>query len=217
MATDETKTRVIEAAGKMFADKGFRDATVRDICDAAGVGLASVNYHFGDKQRLYVHVVQHAYECLQNSHSQRLADVPEMPPDQRLAEWILRITRKIVRKREETWQERLCQQEILNPTPACEEFLRQRIQSDLKPVFDVLHEVMPPDTTDAERWFVIHGILGQVLFHDTHRAFIRLMTGGGDGWGELGTERVAEHVTRFSLAALGLSQPIAHRDVEARS
>ena len=64
MASDETRARIIEAAGPIFAEKGFRDATVREICDAAEVGLASVNYHFRDKQQLYVDVVEAAFDYL---------------------------------------------------------------------------------------------------------------------------------------------------------
>ena len=94
MATDETQTRIIQAAGPIFAEKGYRDATVREICEAANVGSASINYHFRDKQHLYVLVVERAYEEMQCSHPPRLDDVPEMPDPERLAEWILRLTRK---------------------------------------------------------------------------------------------------------------------------
>jgi AcrR family transcriptional regulator len=48
-AADDTATRVLNAAGLIFAEKGFKDATVREICSAAGVNLASVNYYFRDK------------------------------------------------------------------------------------------------------------------------------------------------------------------------
>ena len=47
------KNRILLAAGRIFADKGFRCSTVREICDAADVNIASVNYYFGDKKNLY--------------------------------------------------------------------------------------------------------------------------------------------------------------------
>ena len=49
---DDTRTRILEAAGKVFADKGFDKATIRDISALAEVNLASVNYHFGSKDAL---------------------------------------------------------------------------------------------------------------------------------------------------------------------
>ena len=58
----ETREKVLCAAGKIFADKGFKAATVREICQEAGVNLASVNYYFGDKERLYIAAVRTAHE-----------------------------------------------------------------------------------------------------------------------------------------------------------
>src|SRR3954451_15578579 len=58
---DMTKARLLEAAGEEFAEKGFEAARVRSICRRAGVNLAAVNYHFGDKETLYVQTVLEAH------------------------------------------------------------------------------------------------------------------------------------------------------------
>src|SRR3954468_6586493 len=60
---DLTKARLLEAAGEEFAEKGFECATVRSICQRAGANLAAVNYHFGDKERLYVEAALEAHRC----------------------------------------------------------------------------------------------------------------------------------------------------------
>jgi len=62
-ADDATKTRLLEAAGEEFADKGFGGATVRAICARAGANVAAINYHFGDKERLYIEAVIEAHRC----------------------------------------------------------------------------------------------------------------------------------------------------------
>ena len=66
MPNDDTATRILDAAGPIFADKGFDRATVRDICQAAGVNLAGVNYYFRDKERLYIEAVKQAAKLRQS-------------------------------------------------------------------------------------------------------------------------------------------------------
>jgi AcrR family transcriptional regulator len=57
-----TKERLIHAASIIFAEKGYRDTTVAEICEAAGANIAAVNYHFGDKSNLYRQVWEYLFE-----------------------------------------------------------------------------------------------------------------------------------------------------------
>src|SRR3984893_3454319 len=52
MPSDRTRTAILAAAERLYADRGFGDVTLRDIVAAAGVNLAAVNYHFGSKDEL---------------------------------------------------------------------------------------------------------------------------------------------------------------------
>ena len=49
---EDPRGRILSAAGREFAEKGFEAATIRDICTLASVNVAAVNYYFGDKHRL---------------------------------------------------------------------------------------------------------------------------------------------------------------------
>jgi AcrR family transcriptional regulator len=52
MATDHTRSAILAAAERLYADSGFGDVTLRYIVAEAGVNLAAVNYHFGSKDEL---------------------------------------------------------------------------------------------------------------------------------------------------------------------
>ncbi|WP_375415326.1 TetR/AcrR family transcriptional regulator [uncultured Bradyrhizobium sp.] len=52
MPSDHTRTAILTAAERLYADRGFAEVTLRDIVASAGVNLAAVNYHFGSKDEL---------------------------------------------------------------------------------------------------------------------------------------------------------------------
>src|SRR6476659_3102858 len=52
MASDHTRSAILAAAERLYADRGFGDVTLRDIVAEANVNLAAVNYHFGSKDEL---------------------------------------------------------------------------------------------------------------------------------------------------------------------
>ena len=52
MAAEDTRTKILDTAERLFAEEGFAATSLRTITAEAGVNLASVNYHFGSKEAL---------------------------------------------------------------------------------------------------------------------------------------------------------------------
>ena len=59
--TIRTRRHLLSAASSLFAEKGFRDITIAEICNRAGTNVAAVNYHFGNKKNLYVESWRHSF------------------------------------------------------------------------------------------------------------------------------------------------------------
>jgi AcrR family transcriptional regulator len=70
-----TKDKLLDAAEKLFARKGFHGTSLRDITGEAGVDLALVNYHFGGKKPLFAAVVERRGVVLNEERLRRLAEV----------------------------------------------------------------------------------------------------------------------------------------------
>jgi AcrR family transcriptional regulator len=69
-----TKDKLMDAAEKLFARRGFYGSSLRDITTAAGVDLALVNYHFGSKKQLLIAVIERRGAVLNEERLRRLAD-----------------------------------------------------------------------------------------------------------------------------------------------
>ncbi|MEC5217279.1 AcrR family transcriptional regulator [Actimicrobium sp. GrIS 1.19] len=61
---EATRLHLLDTAGRVLAERGYADATSKEICLRAGTPLASVNYHFGSREGLYEAVLIEAHRQL---------------------------------------------------------------------------------------------------------------------------------------------------------
>ncbi|MFN2366985.1 MAG: TetR/AcrR family transcriptional regulator [Desulfurivibrionaceae bacterium] len=77
MSQLDTRTRILDVAEELFADKGYRGTSMRAITARAEVNLAAVNYHFGSKQGLVTEVIERRLVPLNRLREQNLNAVRE--------------------------------------------------------------------------------------------------------------------------------------------
>lgn len=197
---DTTKLRILEAAGEIFATKGFDAATVRDICQAAGANLAAVNYYFGDKQNLYVEAVKH-------SHRWRMeqASLPEWPPgtspEAKLADFIRTFILRIRSEPSDTWHTRLVMRAIQHPDEVCAALVQDSIQPQFEVLVSVLREMLPPGTTDEKLHLTAFSIVGQCLLYHLVEPVVCALV-GPEEYAGYQVDKLAPHITEFVLSAL---------------
>ncbi|NRA63335.1 MAG: TetR/AcrR family transcriptional regulator [Pseudobacteriovorax sp.] len=66
----DTKERVLQAAKKLFAEKGFAGTSIREIAEESEANVSAINYHFRSKQGLYWAMLHEAHEWLANGTKQ---------------------------------------------------------------------------------------------------------------------------------------------------
>jgi AcrR family transcriptional regulator len=206
---DDTRQRLISAAGEVFAERGFHAATVRDICGKAQANVAAVNYYFGDKMGLYVETVQAAH-C-------GGPDIinPQWPagisPQDKLRFFIRRWLEHFMDERRPSWHTRLMLQEMAEPTEACEKLVEAYIRPMADTLRDIVRELVPSHVSEKQRWLMGFSIVSQCLFYKVHRPVAELLM-GRDEFQKLDIELLADHISRFSLAALGHGEPVGKAD-----
>lgn len=159
----DTRTRILLSAGPIFAEKGFDAATVREICQAACVNVASVKYHFGDKQNLYHDTVLFAHSCRASMFRGR--DEASCDPADRLRRYIEQILFSMVVNEQGPWQVRLLMNEIHNPSDSC----RQLVQDEFRPFVSGLMKAIcelaaKPISTDLQITLAM-SVIGQCMIY----------------------------------------------------
>ena len=128
----DTRTRLLRAAGPVFATHGFDGATVREICATANVNIASVGYYFGDKLGLYREVIQGVRD-----ERERRFPVPDnstADPRQTLYKIVHTLLSRMMLADRSGWETQLMMREMQHPTPVFDSIVREFF----RPLFDRL-------------------------------------------------------------------------------
>jgi len=200
-ASPGTRERLLEAAGEVFAEVGFRNATVRDICARAGANIAAVNYHFRDKDGLYAAVLRSAHDTAAEHHPFSVGQAAARSAEERLGAFVTTFMNRLFEEGRPAWQPRLMAREMVEPTGA----LDQVVDGSIRPRFELLASIVvdllgPAATEDRVRLCGV-SIVGQcLLYHHCRPVVQRLFP--GDTYTAERTRARAAHVVEFSLGGI---------------
>lgn len=196
----KTRQRLLEVAGAVFAEHGFKNATVREICSRAGANVAAINYHFGDKQGLYSETLRYwARESLAK-YPPNLGVDESATPQQKLHAYVRSFLWRILDEGRPAWYGRLIAREMFDPTHALDE----RVEETMRPIANLLMSVVRqliPGASDTQVRQSACSIVGQiVVYHHCRSVLPKLYPGQCFGPDDI--EQLARHITDFSLGGL---------------
>ena len=196
--SNETQQRLLEAAAEVFADGGYRRATIAKICRRAGANIAAVNYHFGDKQGLYAAVFEYAQR---RASTEDAAAVDETaPPEDRLRAHVATFVGRLLDPRRPAWIARLLAHELIEPTPVLDRLVRNRMRANHQLIASAIHELLGPAATSETVRLCTLSVISQCVFYRNSAAVVTRLYPEIVPSKEV--ERIADHVTEFSLAAI---------------
>ena len=202
---ENTKTRLIRAAGEVFARDGFRSATVREICRRAGAHLGAINYHFRDKEGLYAAVIDYSHRSAVATYPADAGLPDNASPEERLRCFIRAFLSRLLDEGIPAWHGQLMAREIAAPTGALGQLAQGSIRSQYTVLVDILGDLLGETQVapgeESERLFLAAmSIVGQCLHHFTARRVIAALR--PHRFDPTDIEQIAAHITRFSLAGL---------------
>jgi AcrR family transcriptional regulator len=199
-ASDATREKLLGAAGRVFARRGYYSTTVREICMKAGANVAAVNYHFGDKLGLYTEVLEQSVRAAQIEAIRNALD-QTAPPEDILRAVIRARLRGVSRGDLPDWHFRIMVHELAQPTPALARLVNKVSRPIYERLLELIGRIINLPANHEQTRLCANSVMGQILLYVLAAPLLARV------WPELKmtpeqVERIADHIADFSLAYL---------------
>jgi len=196
---DHTRERLLNVAERLFADRGFKDVTVREICREARANVAAVNYYFGDKFALYRDVLQSAIDRMRaTNEAARLAGEGQ-PPEEQLRRYVSIFTHRLFADRSHTVH-RLITREMNDPTPALDALIEQGVRPRMEFLSTLIAGIIGCDAEDLRVKRCVASVWTQPFAYVPNPIAERL--GRPADQTPAAIEAIAQHIADFSIAGI---------------
>jgi len=196
----ETRERLLTTAARLFADRGFKKVTVRDICRVAHANVAAVNYHFGDKLGLYREVLQLAAEALRSTTEAAKQGAEGCPADEKLRRFVHVQLGRMLGVQRDDWIHRLINREIADPTPALDTLVEQGLRPRLEYLASIVAGILGCPTDDPRVMRCVISVQTQAVAYLPNAIGARIGLKARLSADEI--DEVARHIAEFSLAGI---------------
>jgi AcrR family transcriptional regulator len=201
--SDITRERILKAAERLFAERGYDGTSVRAIVARARVNQAAINYHFAGKEGLYREILRAAFTALTEQQFAHAEEARTMSREQALAEFVRRQLQPLMSQDEFSRHMRIFNWETAHPTPVFRKLLREETAPFIGLAVDLVRRFMPEadqqTLTVAAIW-----LMGQCSVFVRNREQLA-ETPVGLTLHQADVERLAQLVSRWAIAGLGQS------------
>lgn len=196
-SSKQTQCRLIEAAGEVFAERGFHSATMKEITDRAGASLASINYHFGDKAELYAAVIRGIESEMSGLVSGLDQDFSGEPID-RIRQLIMHVVQQTLNFKPTDWEKVLMARELAQPSPAMLGLMERVIMPVNAKLAQAIAEAIGVAESDQSVGLLTASVIGQIVYYLKHPVSLfhpQIPEG-------LDVNEIANHIADVSIAAI---------------
>jgi TetR/AcrR family transcriptional regulator, regulator of cefoperazone and chloramphenicol sensitivity len=142
-----TRQHLLDTAGQVFAERGFADATSKEICARAGTPMASVNYHFGSREALYEAALVEAHRQMVGLDELTALTQGPGDPREKLQAVLVRFV-GLSTNAGAPWGFMLMLREILSPSRAMPALVEKAVRPKAAVMLGLMGEVLQLDPRD---------------------------------------------------------------------
>lgn len=142
------KKKLLAAAGEVFLEKGFHEATVAEICARAKANISAVNYHFGSKEALYRETWHHSFTESLKNYPMDGGVSESASAEERLRGQLTSLIRRI--SDENNKELFISQMEIINPTGLLNEVMEAELIPMRKQTLALVRELLGTEATEQQ-------------------------------------------------------------------
>jgi AcrR family transcriptional regulator len=195
-----TRAHLLAAARRVFAEKGYRDATTSHICKAARANAAGINYHFGSKEKLYAEVWKEAFQEAITRYPLDGCLPHDAPADERLRAAISSLLRRMLDSSSLSYAGQIVLMELANPTEALETVKQDAIEPLRRRMQGIVRDLIGPEAAEEYVAFCVISIIHQCLGFGFRRGRLPALLDKMDK--ETLLASLTEHIHTFSLAGI---------------
>ena len=196
-----TRERILEVACEVFAQQGFHNTTIRDICQQAQVNVAAINYYFKSKEKLYEEVCKYIFGFSAKNDDPRFSLGESKKPEEKLRVFIRSFLLNILGKDRSNRREIIMGREMIEPTGAFNIVIKDMIKPRFQQLHSIVKALLGKGTEDALVRRCCFSIVGQCLYYQFARPVV-LKLNPKQKYDNAGIEKLADHITQFSLIAI---------------
>jgi AcrR family transcriptional regulator len=141
--SEVTRERIMKAAERLFAERGYDGTSIRAIVARAHVNQAAINYHFEGKDGLYREVLRAAFRGLTEDQLAHAGEASSMSREEALAAFIRRQLRPLLARDEASRHMRIFNWETVRPTPVFRRLISEEAAPFMSVATDLVRRFMP--------------------------------------------------------------------------
>jgi AcrR family transcriptional regulator len=175
--SEVTRAKIIQAAGQLFAERGFSGVTVRDIAKKADTNLSALNYHFRGKDALYREILLKACKSASISPAER-KHLQNLDPDMALFILVKEAIKHYSKQKASNWKVAIIDRECWDPSLVFEEVVEVYFRPETDFIAQIIGRITEKPAESHEVRFATIGLIGLLSLYGSYNHLIDAVAPG---------------------------------------